>query len=153
MVFCTIFTASDGQLQCCCDFLNNQADKNMDVRDMSYFQTGSFEAVIDKGTLLTYLFDLITFCQGFILVEFFCGIWLFLLAVFVNGMLLFVCLSSLCFVWSCRDSRLALGKLLYGYFNAFSPQFESIWLEKNISAQCGDNSRQNAVKMLEEVWR
>ena len=64
----------------------------MDVRDMSAFQTGSFDAIVDKGSLL--------YAQHL-------GCLLFLFWLFISFADVFF---YNCFVWSFRDSRLSSGE-------------------------------------------
>lgn len=90
---------------------------------MSAFQTGSFDAVVDKGTSFTQY-----------------------LSYYYNrkpGANIFWCAVS-------RNSGLSFGEFFKLYCR--NSLIDLILMVK-LSLQCGHNSRENAVKMLEEVER
>lgn len=53
--------------------LNNLLDITMDVRDMSAFETDSFDAIIDKGTYFVNLKGLLNYAHFFFSLMWLCG--------------------------------------------------------------------------------
>lgn len=138
-------------------FLNINIDIKMDVRDMSAFQSGSFVAVIDKGTSTFHRFSSITPSLAIYLSFFknsveipthylFCNLCFGGSTILANHVLIFL----VCFF---RNFGLSSGEWFSSLsLDCFQSNMIATIMVKHL-LQCGHNSRENAAKMLEEVDR